>query len=85
MGGVKEREEGRKEGRKERREGRGKNGRKKESRENDQVRNERRYITTDQEIFKIFFSKNVTVSISIYLEIYIYSNSFTNLEKMNYF
>ena len=72
MGGVKEREEGRKEGRKERREGRGKNGRKKESRENHQVINERRDITSDQEIFKIFFSKNVTVSISIYLEIYIY-------------
>ena len=84
VGGVKEREEGKKEGRKERREGRGKNGRKKESRENDQVINERRDITTDQEIFKIYFSKTCD-SINFNLLGNIYSNSFTNLEKMDYF
>ena len=55
MGGVKDREEGRKEGRKERREGIGKKGRKKERRDNDHVINEKGDITTDQEILKKCF------------------------------
>lgn len=59
----------RKEGRKESREGRGKKGRKKERRDNDQVINEKGDITTDQKIKKKFF--NVMVSISMYLEIHI--------------